>query len=226
MARNVRETSPPLTLPSDPREALAALAAHHREDYAELSRMIGRNPSYIQQFVRRGSPRRLAEGDRRKLASYFGVAEAVLGGPGEAAPTGADLVAIPRLDLAASAGPGALDEGERRVADLLFPAALLRALGARAFAALSLLRVRGDSMLPALGDGDDILVDRDDAADRLRDGVYVLRHEEALIVKRVRLGRGGFAVLSDNKAYPSWGPADPAAFAIVGRVLWSGGRLR
>ena len=230
-------------LPDDPRAALALLAIARREDYAGLSRLIGRNPAYIQQYVKRGSPRRLAEADRRILADYFGVAEAVLGGPideparivaGIAAPiAGAradprrgDPVAIPRYDLAASAGAGALEQGERRAADLHFPAAMLRALGARSPASLSLVRVRGDSMLPALGDGDDILVDRDDAADRLRNGVYVLRHDDALIVKRVRFGRGGFAVVSDNKAYPSWRDADPAAFTIVGRVLWAGGRLR
>ena len=214
-------------LPDDPREALAALAVRRREDYAGLSRLIGRNAAYIQQYVKRGTPRHLAEGDRRVLAGYFGVAEAVLGGPEERGDhDAASLFAIPRLDLAASAGPGAVDGDERRLADLRFPLGMLRALGSRSPASLSLVRVQGDSMLPTLGDGDDILVDRDDAADRLRNGVYVLRHDDTLLVKRVRLARGGFSVLSDNKDYPSWRDADPACFAIVGRVLWSGGRLR
>lgn len=217
----------------DPRATLAALVAERREEYAGLSRLIGRNPAYIQQYVKRGTPRRLAEQDRRVLADYLGVSEVVLGGPAEEPSQAAggalraDPVAIPRYDLAASAGPGATDESERRAADLHFPAAMLRALGARSLASLSLVRVRGDSMRPLLGDGDDILVDRDDAADRLRNGVYVLRHEETLIVKRVRLARGGgFSVLSDNRAYASWRDADPARFTIVGRVLWAGGRLR
>ena len=215
----------------DPRATLATLAAERREDYAGLSRLIGRNPAYIQQYVKRGTPRRLAEQDRRVLADYLGVSEALLGAPTDDSPKAAgdprraDLVAVPRYDLAASAGPGALDQAERRAADLHFPAAMLRALGARSPASLSLVRVQGDSMLPLLGDGDDILVDRDDAADRLRNGVYVLRHEDTLIVKRVRLARGGFSVLSDNRAYSSWRDADPARFAIIGRVLWAGGRV-
>ncbi|MFA9200485.1 MAG: DUF72 domain-containing protein, partial [Cypionkella sp.] len=34
-----------------------------------------RNPTYIQQFIKRGVPRRLSEEDRRRLAAHFGVGE-------------------------------------------------------------------------------------------------------------------------------------------------------
>ena len=68
---------------NDARLALERLCAERGEDFAGLSRMIGRNPAYIQQFVRRGVPRRLGEQERRKLARYFGVSEALLGGPAE-----------------------------------------------------------------------------------------------------------------------------------------------
>ena len=60
----------------DGRTALARLIEERGEDYAGLSRLIGRNPAYIQQFIKRGTPRRLAEADRRILARYFGVDEA------------------------------------------------------------------------------------------------------------------------------------------------------
>ncbi|WP_317617520.1 hypothetical protein [Sphingomonas daechungensis] len=75
------------------------------EDFAGLSRMLGRNPAYIQQFVRRGVPKRLGEDERRKLARYFSVSEALLGGPsGDEAVGG--LVAVNRSAVRASAGPG------------------------------------------------------------------------------------------------------------------------
>ena len=45
---------------------------------------------------------------------------------------------------------------------------------------LSIIRVEGDSMAPTLNAGDDILVDPADCAERLRDGIYVLRVDEAL----------------------------------------------
>ena len=43
----------------DPRNVLERLCAERGEDFAGLSRMLGRNSAYIQQFVRRGVPKRL-----------------------------------------------------------------------------------------------------------------------------------------------------------------------
>ena len=65
----------------EPRLVLERLCAERGEDFAGLSRMLGRNAAYIQQFVRRGVPKRLKEDERRKLARYFSVPEALLGGP-------------------------------------------------------------------------------------------------------------------------------------------------
>ena len=48
-------------------------------------------------------------------------------------------------------------------------------------------------MAPTLNDGDDILVDRDDCGERLRDGIYVLRVDEALLVKRLAIHPFGTA---------------------------------
>ena len=88
-------------------------------------------------------------------------------------------------------------------------------------------RVDGESMAPTLNDGDDIMVDRADAAPRLRDGIYVLRLDDMLMVKRVAMGpkRGRFSVLSDNPHYPDWTDIDPALVDIVGRVVWTGRRV-
>lgn len=61
----------------DPRTALARLLADKGIDYAQLSAAIGRNPAYIQQYIKRGSPRRLGEEDRARIAAYLGVAEAI-----------------------------------------------------------------------------------------------------------------------------------------------------
>ena len=220
------------------RAALDALIREKGEDYAGLSKLIGRNPAYIQQYVKRGTPRRLAEADRLLLADYLGVPESVLGGPASralriagggraASRREADLVAVPRRALGASAGPGALAGGEGAVAEMFFAPALLRELGVGRPAALSLIRVDGESMAPTLAHGDDILVDEDDAAARLRDGIYVLRVGEALIVKRVALTPGGgLSILSDNPQSPSWEDIDRASLVVIGRVVWAGRKLR
>ena len=70
-------------MPNDPRKALERLCAERGEDFAGLSRFLGKNPAYIQQFLRRGTPKRLGEEERRKLARYFGVSQSLFGGPAE-----------------------------------------------------------------------------------------------------------------------------------------------
>jgi Peptidase S24-like len=211
----------------DGRVALQRLIEERGEDYAGLSRLLGRNPAYVQQFIKRGTPRRLAEDDRRLLARYFGVGEALLGGlVAEPAPV-STLVPVPRLDVGASAGAGAYDGDERGEAHIAFDPAWLRRVARGAPDQLSIIRVSGDSMAPSLGDGDDILVDRGDGAERVRDGIYVLRIDDALVVKRLAVNPAArtLSVRSDNPAYPGWPDCDPAAVDIVGRVVWTGRRV-
>lgn len=210
------------------RNTLDRLIRDRGEDYAALSRLIGRNPAYIQQFIHRGSPRKLAEDDRKLLARYLGVDESLLGGPA-AVPVAGDLLAVPRLAVEASAGPGALANREETISRFGFDARWLRSVASSPHN-VSAISVRGESMLPTLSEGDEILVDGGDAADRLRDGIYVLRVEEALLVKRIALnpaGLGGrrLSIRSDNPAYPDWEECDPASVEIIGRVIWVGRRM-
>ncbi|WP_184095545.1 S24 family peptidase [Sphingopyxis panaciterrulae] len=216
----------------DPRAALDRLLRDRRVDYAELSARIGRNPAYIQQYIKRGSPRRLAEEDRARIAAYLGVPEAMLGGPlrrvaASAASRGRDMVLVPKLAIGASAGAGASIDGEPVEGAVAFDPKWLRDLGADP-RALSIIRVAGDSMAPTLSDGDDILVDGGDAAGRLRDGIYVLRMDDGLMVKRIARapGPGRIAVISDNPQYRSWDDLPMAAVQLVGRVVWTGRRVR
>lgn len=211
----------------DGRAALERLIEERGEDYAGLSRLIGRNPAYVQQFIKRGTPRRLAEEDRRRLARYFGVDEARLGGPPPGSAEGHGLRIVRRLDVEASAGSGASDQEERTLGRLAFDAQWLRRLGASDPAGLSVIRVQGDSMAPTLAAGDEILVDGGDAVTRLRDGIYVLRLDGALVVKRLALSplKGKVSILSDNPAYPGWPDRPLSKIDVVGRVVWVGRRL-
>ncbi|MET0250370.1 MAG: S24 family peptidase [Sphingobium sp.] len=216
----------------DARTLLDRLIAERGDNYADLSRLLGRNPAYIQQFIKRGTPRKLDEADRRTLARYYGVGEEALGGLPTSSPALPRLkgkpvvVSVPRLALGASAGAGSLDDDERAEGVMAFDAAWLRHLGVRP-QHVSIIRVDGESMAPTLSDGDEIMVDHDDGAERLRDGVYVLRLDGVLMVKRVALGplRGRFSILSDNAHYPDWTDIDPGLVDIVGRVVWTGRRL-
>ena len=156
----------------NPRLILERLCAERGEDFAGLSRMLGRNPAYIQQFVRRGVPKRLKEEERRKLARYFSISESLLGGPPDDAAGPSGLVSVARHPVLVSAGPGAVVTEELGKPYFAFDERWLKALTASAPANLSIVRVEGDSMSPTLNAGDDILVDLADAAERLRDGIY------------------------------------------------------
>lgn len=210
----------------DPRAELERLIQAHGEDYAALSRLVGRNPAYIQQYIKRGSPKNLPERERAILARYFGVDQRLLGAPEEAVGgKRSGLKLVPRLAVGASAGAGALAEGEALAGKVGFDEGWLRKLGVEP-RNVSLIRVEGDSMQPVLNDGDDIMVDRGAAQHALRDGIHVIRIDGTLMVKRLSGAPGGrLSILSDNPAYPSWPDRDPAGVEIVGRVVWVGRRL-
>jgi phage repressor protein C with HTH and peptisase S24 domain len=211
---------------SEPRLVIERLCAERGEDFAGLSRMLGRNPAYMQQFVRRGVPKRLKEAERRKLARYFAISESLLGGPAEDNGPGG-LVPVKRIAVRASAGPGALVAAEAANPYFGFDARWLKMLTATPPAKLSIIRVEGDSMAPTLNAGDDILVDPADCSERLRDGIYVLRVDEALVVKRIAVHPVGhrITVRSDNPAYPDWPDYGMEEINCIGRVIWAGRRI-
>jgi hypothetical protein len=207
---------------NEPRAVLDRLISENGDDYSGLSKLVGRNAAYIQQFIKRGSPKRLGEQERAILAHYYGVTEAVLGAP--AAPSGkrSGLRIVPKLKINASAGAGALTENEDLAGRIGFDEGWLKKIGCEP-ASLSLIRVLGDSMAPTLMDGDDIMVDRSAAARGIRDGVHVIRMDDMLMVKRLIRGPARcLAILSDNPAYPDWPNVDGTEVEIIGRVVWAG----
>ena len=212
----------------DPRQKLLELAAGRGVSLAQLSAFIRRNSSYLQQFVRKGSPRKLEENDRRTLARFFDVDESQLGASEDNSRTSpvksprGDWVDVARLALGASAGAGALAGEEQPIGAFRFAARWLRSQGLDP-AQLSAIAVAGDSMEPTLRDGDEILVDRAQRA--LRDGIHVVRVDDAVLVKRLAIGRPGvIALVSDNPAYR---PLELASgeVEVIGRVVWKSGRL-
>ena len=213
-----------------PRARLLELAQTRGVSLAALSELLGRNPSYLQQFIRKGSPRKLEEQDRATLARFLGVGEDALrdvkDNSYDSSPVsrsaGPGWVEVPRLDLGAAAGAGRVPGGEGAFDTFRFSRRWLEEQGL-ARADLSAIRVEGDSMEPLLNDGDEILVDRSPRA--FRDGIHVVRVGDTLMVKRVAsAGPGRIALLSQNLAYP---PVEVAAdeIAIIGRVVWKGGRV-
>ena len=216
------------TLPAGPRARLLQLAEERDASLSSLSAFIGRNASYLQQFIRKGSPKKLEEGDRRKLAEFFGVHESELGAIEEksyrsgAALRDEDFVAVPRLPVSVAAGPGQFANGEVPFDNFGFSGRWLRDNGLDP-KMLSAVTVEGDSMEPLLRAGDEVLVDRTPRP--LRDGVHVVRMGEALLIKRVASpGQGRLTLLSQNLTYP---PVEVSLdeVEVIGRVVWKSGRI-
>lgn len=210
------------------RVRLLDLAEQAGVSLSRLSAMIGRNSSYLQQFIRKGSPKKLEESDRRTLAEFFGVSESELGGIEEksyklpSALRDEDFVAVPRLAIAVSAGPGQFAGGEAPFDNFGFSGRWLRDNGLDP-KMLSAVTVEGDSMEPLLRHGDEVLVDRTPGP--WRDGIHVVRVGETLSVKRLaRSGQDRVSLLSQNLAYPPVElPLDEVD--VIGRVVWKSGRV-
>ena len=138
------------------------------------------------------------------------------------------LVYLPLYDVRAAAGRnnGIVSNGEH-VADVLaFKEDWIRRELRAAPDDLRLIYVEGDSMEPDLRANDIILVDHTDTAAR-SDGIYVIRMEDALLVKQLqRLPGGLIKVISRNPAYEPFTVAVEKVqaqngFGIVGRVVWA-----
>ena len=223
-----------------PRRRLLELIASHDTDLATVSRAIGRNHAYLQQYLKRGTPRSLPEEARERLAAHFGArpdefrAEpaARLGAPpvppaadGDVVQiAGEDYALLPVFDLRLSAGPGAW------VGDHAEPLYYephrqrwLRSITTAPVGSLIIARVDGDSMEATLRSGDQVLLDLT-RNKPTRDGIYGLRQGDELMVKRLAVDprSGAVTVISDNPHYPTWPDVAPDAIDVIGRVIWLG----
>ena len=130
-------------------------------------------------------------------------------------------VSAPRYEVLAAAGPGAAIEDEVISGYLGFNKTWLREVGLMADR-LAVIEVRGDSMEPTLRERDVVLLDM--RTQELRDGgVYTIRRDSDLQVKRLRRQGSNWLIVSDNIAYPVE-PLDESV-SVVGRVVWLGRTL-
>lgn len=135
-----------------------------------------------------------------------------------------EFVFIPHYGVQAAAGQGYLVEEETPRFSVAFRRYWIENYITRDIQKLSVISVRGDSMAGMLNDGDTILINHSHTVPR--DGLYVLRINNNLLVKRLQLMPAGMInVISANEAYPTFeinlnNMTDDVA--IIGRVEWFG----
>lgn len=140
-----------------------------------------------------------------------------------------DYSYIRLYNVSATAGGGAIVASEDITDTLAFKREWLQHNIGASSKDLALIHVEGESMEPTLRPGDIILIDRRDTI-AAREGIYVLRMDDALLVKRLqRLPGGNIKAISDNAAYSAFdldqNEIKNNGIAIIGRVVWAGRRM-
>lgn len=135
-----------------------------------------------------------------------------------------EFIFVPRYNVSAAAGYGAWNDDEVPMFTVSFRKYWVVNYLKADPSQLSVISVYGDSMEGVLNDKDIILVNHGDREPR--EGIYVLRLDGQLIVKRVqRLPGAQLRVTSTNPAYEPF-TIDlrklPSDFDIVGKVVWYG----
>lgn len=130
---------------------------------------------------------------------------------------------VPIYDVMASAGDGASVLREMPTRFAAFPSDYLSSLGEAD--ELQIIRISGDSMEPEFKSGDQVMVDR--SKQPLREGVYIIRIDQELVIKRIQIiGNGQVRLISNNPAYPPMEKRlDDDGIEVIGRVVWTGRAL-
>ena len=217
-------------------------------DFKNASIAMGRNAAYLHQFVYRGTPKILSEDDRGTLAEHLGCAPDELrhkkapprkprkkAAPREnvvrpssisAPPEG--YMAVPEIDVRASAGPGALNEGFEETKEMwFFPDPVIRHEFRARPDDLRMITIDGDSMEPLLSTGDRILID---VSQRIPvpPGIFVIWDGMGLVAKRIEHEPNSeppkVIIKSVNPEYDTY-ERDAEEVHIIGRVVWTARRL-
>lgn len=201
----------------EPREALDGLISERGETYASISRLLGRNSAYIQQFIKRSSPARLDQSDIALLALHFDVPVEMLGGKEGPTVGQLSIVKVPLLN-----GTGNDSRSQWRLVD----AAWLGRLCDQP-ASVAILPIVGEAMEPTLCNGDEVMISRVRFQERVREGLYAIRGSSEIFVRRIAIDptKSRLTVLTDHPAYPSWQGIQRKGVDIVGRVIWIGARV-
>jgi phage repressor protein C with HTH and peptisase S24 domain len=134
-----------------------------------------------------------------------------------------DFVFLPRHDVKGPTRGGPISSNQ--VVDVLaFKADWVRNRLGTEPRNLMLIEAVGDAMTPTIRHSDLLLVDLGEPRFR-HDGIYAMRRNEDLMVKRVqRRPDGSLLVKNDNPAYES-GIATAENLRTIGRVIWIASRV-
>ncbi len=180
---------------------------------AKFARALGQDPLWLE----------TGEGRMREAAKARRQAKSE---PQESLPDVANYERVPVYDIRASSGRGSIGDTEHAISFSMFKTEWLRSITPAPFSQLAVILIAGDSMEPTLHNGDHALVDTSQLNLR-REGIYVLRLDDTLMVKRVTIHPTTKRVTlsTDNARYQTYADLDPGNVEALGRIIWIGHTL-
>lgn len=130
---------------------------------------------------------------------------------------------LPLYDIRAQAGRGSLAYDGEPIGWRVFDLNWIKTVSRAPIEQLKVVEVSGDSMEPTLYKGDHVLVDLGNRA-IAQHGLFVLRLDESLMVKRVQklFASGTVRIISDNPKYDAEEISEDGRLDVIGRVVWIG----
>lgn len=130
---------------------------------------------------------------------------------------------LPLYDIRAQAGRGSLAYDGEPIGWRVFDLNWIKTVSRAPIEQLKVVEVAGDSMEPTLYKGDHVLVDLGNRA-IAQHGLFVLRLDESLMVKRVQksFSTGTVRIISDNPKYHAEEISEDGRLDVIGRVVWIG----
>jgi hypothetical protein len=201
----------------------------------DVSQMIGKQGTYLYQFINRKSPQRLPETERKMLAQILDVSEQDLT---DIPLTTAHMVfhsmsdkissqinpqnvSIDILDATPCCGNGIEAFQENVIGQWSMPLFDFKTISTTSNPDnVKMLRVKGDSMAPTIKDADWVLVDTSFHSPD-SDGIYLLKISTGLAIKRLQGSVGNnIIIISDNPKYP---PVTAASgdVQICGKIIYT-----
>lgn len=199
------------------KEKVGRLVAEKKLSYNAISISLGKNPSYLQKFVKEKSPKRLDEGFRRELARILNVDEQELTDlpllPSHMVGVSTiadkvvslfnkkeDMATIEMVNVTACCGNGIDNLSEQAYGYWKLPLAEFKSLAACNPKDVKMIKAQGDSMSPTISDGDFVWIDLSNNFIS-SDGIYLIKTHAGLSIKRIQSGLTNITVLCDNSKY-------------------------
>lgn len=191
----------------------------------KVSIAIGKDGTYLFQYINRNSPKRLGEVERKKLAKILDINESELIdtdlNTASIFNPQSNIVSIDVLDVSACCGNGIENFEENVIGQQMMTLPALREFTAAAPENIKIIKAIGDSMVPTIYPGDVVWVDVS-FKEPASDGLYLLGVGKELMIKRIQINPfdNSATIKADNPQYETFQKGNYQEIKVVGKIIY------